>query len=130
MSTIVLETPRLVLRQFSEADAEDQFALDSDPEVMRYIGPLRLADPDAYRQRFREYHLPYYARYPSYGFWAAVEKARGAFLGWFHLGPALDYRFAAEADYREDDVDLGYQPVRAGARPSAGINPAAAALFS
>jgi RimJ/RimL family protein N-acetyltransferase len=110
---IVLETPRLVLRQFTEADAENLFALDSDPEVMRHTGPNRLPDADAYRQLIRDRFLPYYARYESYGFWAVVEKVSGAWLGWFHLRPALDYRFAAEAGYREGDVDLGYRFVRA-----------------
>jgi hypothetical protein len=29
----------------------------------------------------------YHERFPGYGFWAAVEKATGQFLGWFHLRP-------------------------------------------
>jgi RimJ/RimL family protein N-acetyltransferase len=108
---VLLETPRLLLRRLTEADADDLFVMDSDPEVIRYAGP-RLADRDAYRRRIREGFLPYYDRYASYGYFAAVGKD-GAFLGWFHLRPALDYRFAAEAGYREGDVDLGYRLVRA-----------------
>ena len=42
-----------------------------------------------------------------------VEKDSGAFIGWFHLRPALDYRFAAEAGFREGDFDLGYRLCRA-----------------
>jgi RimJ/RimL family protein N-acetyltransferase len=34
---IVLETERLCLREFATDDAELLLALDSDPEVMRYI---------------------------------------------------------------------------------------------
>ncbi len=68
---------------------------------------------DAHRVRLQTYTIPYYARHPGYGFWAAVEKGAGAFLGWFHLRPALDYRFAAEAAYCLGDRDLGYRFRRA-----------------
>ena len=33
----LLETPRLRLRRFTAVDAEHLFALDNDPEVMRYL---------------------------------------------------------------------------------------------
>ena len=48
-----LETPRLVLREFTEAEAAALFELDSDPEVMRYIGPYQLGDVEAYRSASR-----------------------------------------------------------------------------
>ena len=108
----MLETPRLLLRPFTEDDAEHLFGLDGDPEVMRYVGPFQLASVDAYRELIRECFLPYY-QHEGLGFWPAIEKATGDFIGWFHLRPALDYRFAAEAGYREGDVDLGYRLVRA-----------------
>ena len=110
---IRLETPRLILREFTEADAEALFELDSDPEVMRYIGPYQLGDVEAYRARVQTLNIPYYAQHPGYGVWAAVEKAGGAFLGWFLLRPALAYRFAVEAGFRADDVELGYRFRRA-----------------
>ncbi len=78
--SVFLETPRLILRAFTEDDAGDLFALDNDPEVMRFIGPFQLADPAAYREHIRTKFLPYYARYPGYGFWATAEKESGAFL--------------------------------------------------
>src|SRR5262249_35836355 len=34
--------------------------------------------------------LGYYQRYEGFGFWAAVEKATGEFLGWFHFRPRQD----------------------------------------
>ena len=34
---VFLETERLVLRRFTEADVDNLVELDSDPEVMRYI---------------------------------------------------------------------------------------------
>jgi RimJ/RimL family protein N-acetyltransferase len=33
----LLQTPRLVLRQFTEDDVDNLFNLNSDPEVMRYL---------------------------------------------------------------------------------------------
>lgn len=109
--TPVLATDRLVLRQFTEDDAPLLLALDSDPEVMRYVGPYGLPDEAAYRDRIRTYFRPYYDR-GRYGIWPAEEKATGAFVGWFHLRPATDYRFAREAGFRAGEFDLGYRLVR------------------
>jgi RimJ/RimL family protein N-acetyltransferase len=110
---VYLETPRLFMREFTEADAADLFALDADSEVMRHIGPYALADVVAYRERVRTLNIPYYARHPGYGMWVALAKPGGTFLGWFILRRALDYRFAAEACFRTDDVELGYRLRRA-----------------
>jgi len=106
---IVLETERLILREFIEDDAEHLLALDSDPEVMRYLlipGPRTRA---AYAERIRNTYLPYYAAGAGHGFWAALDKASGAFLGWFCLRPGFDYRYAAQAEFRAGDVELGYR---------------------
>jgi RimJ/RimL family protein N-acetyltransferase len=113
VSHVHAETARLVLRRFTEEDAADLYALDSDPEVMRHVGPPLVDGVAASLRAIRERFLPYYERRPGYGFWVAEEKATGAFLGWFHLRPALDYRFAAEAGYQEGEVDLGYRLRRA-----------------
>jgi RimJ/RimL family protein N-acetyltransferase len=110
--TPILETERLVLRRFTEADAPLLLALDSDPEVMRYVGRYGLADEAAYRERIGSYFLPYYEKGPDFGFWPAEEKSSGAFIGWFHLRPALDYRFAAEAGFQAGEFDIGYRLVR------------------
>jgi RimJ/RimL family protein N-acetyltransferase len=108
-----LETERVLLRRFTEDDAAHLLALDSDPEVMRYCGPYGLPDEAAYRERIRKYFQPYYAKGPRFGFWAAEERATGQFIGWYHLRPAFDYRFAREADYRDGDYDIGYRLVLA-----------------
>jgi RimJ/RimL family protein N-acetyltransferase len=110
---VVLETDRLALRRFTEADAELLFELDSDPEVMRYIGPYALPDVAAYRDRIRSVWLPRYA-HPPQAFLAAVEKPNGAFVGWFFLRQAPDYKFAAEVGWtRTSDLELGYRLRRA-----------------
>jgi RimJ/RimL family protein N-acetyltransferase len=106
---VFLETDRLVLRRFTEADAELLFELDSDPEVMRYAG-RRFETLEAYRHRLADRYLPYYARYPDRGAWAALEKPAREFIGWFILRPAMDYQFAKEAGWdRPSDVEVGYR---------------------
>jgi len=108
---ILLETERLTLRRFTDtdADAELLFELDSDPEVMRYIGPFGLPDVAAYRDRIRSVWLSHYT-HPARGFGAAIEKATGRFVGWFFLRPAPDHPFAVQAGWtRRSDLELGYR---------------------
>ena len=109
---VFLSTERLVLRQFTEDDAAHLFALDSDREVMRYISQFAPPDVESCRERIRTRFLPYYEKFPSYGFWPAAEKASDEFVGWYALRPALDYAFHREAGYEAGDVDLGYRLVR------------------
>ncbi|MEA2575521.1 MAG: hypothetical protein QOH93_2819 [Chloroflexia bacterium] len=87
---ISLETERLLLRPFAKTDANNLFELDSDPAVMRYVNggnptPLEVA---------RDEDLPWFIEYgelhAGYGFWAAIEKATGEFVGWFLFRPAED----------------------------------------
>lgn len=107
---VVLETDRLVLRRFTEDDAPLVFDLDSDPEVMRYVGPFTLPTVEAYRDRIRDAWIPTYATHPQGGALAAVEKATGGFLGWVFFRPATAYKFAREAGWtRDTDMELGYR---------------------
>lgn len=106
---IFLETEHLLLAEFDDGHADALWALDSDPAVMRYIGPHRLADVDAYAKLIRTWRERYYEQLPGFGFWAAHEKETLAFAGWFHLRPAHLYRYAKEVDYAEGDHDLGYR---------------------
>ncbi|NEQ73183.1 MAG: GNAT family N-acetyltransferase [Okeania sp. SIO2C9] len=109
---IFLETERLVLRQFTEADTKLLFELDSDPEVTRFtkLGD-RSGTPTTYDE-IKNGFLPkvfrYYQQYQSYGFWAAIEKLSNKFIGWFHFRPGLDSYMGA-ALYQENDIELGYR---------------------
>jgi len=98
---VYLETSRLVLRRFTVDDVDDLVALDSDPAVMRYITG-GTATP---RQEIETDHLPafmsYYDQGDRWGFWAAIEKQTGTFLGWFHLRP--------HDGEPEDEPELGYR---------------------
>ena len=85
-----LQTERLVLRRFSTADADDLVDLDADPEVMRFITGGVPTSREEIQDRVLPAFLTYYEQYEGYGFWAAVEKATGEFLGWFRFRPLRD----------------------------------------
>lgn len=98
MSKIILETPRLILREFSpEADAEGFFELNNDPEVLRYTGDVSFESVDDARTFLENY--PQY-RLRGYGRWGTILKETGEFLGWCGLrfmedlgGTDVGYRF-------------------------------------
>jgi RimJ/RimL family protein N-acetyltransferase len=99
---IVLETPRLAIREFTEDDVDNLFDLNSDPEVMRYLG--RPTSREVLRDEIIPFHLGVYERLDRLGTWAAesAESAGdGQFLGWFHLRPGPDGDIS--------HVDLGYR---------------------
>ncbi|OXM56905.1 GNAT family N-acetyltransferase [Amycolatopsis thailandensis] len=98
---VFLETERLLLRQFTGADVDDLFALYDNPEVMRYLNGGEPADRAEIENRDLPAFLDYYERFPGYGFWAAIEKSGGVFLGWFHFRPLRGHR--------TDDPELGYR---------------------
>lgn len=104
-----LETPRLVIRQFTPDDAPSLYELDSDPAVVRYVGGRSCSDVEAYRDRISTIYAGYYGRYASLGVWAVIERVSGEFLGWVCLRPAHDYRYAAEAQFAADEAELGYR---------------------
>jgi RimJ/RimL family protein N-acetyltransferase len=99
--SIFLETGRLVLRRFTEADEDNLVELDADPAVMRFIGsgpPSR----EEVRSRILPIFFGFYERFEGFGFWAAEEKSTGRFLGWFHFRPDKN-----EPSNRE--IELGYR---------------------
>src|SRR5215207_6169058 len=101
---VFLETERLILRRFTDADVDHLVALDSDPAVMRYLS----GGPPTPREEIERDLLPailgYYCRFGGFGFWAAIEASTDAFIGWFHLRPhrddSLDHPEVVELGYR------------------------------
>lgn len=78
---VFLETDRLVLRQFTMADADNLVNLDADPDVMRFVTGGIPTSREEIQNEVLPAFLGYYQRYEGYGFWAAIEKATGEFLG-------------------------------------------------
>lgn len=99
--TVFLDTDRLSLRRFTANDVDDLYALDGDPDVIRWTNLDGKRAPYAfYRDILLPRNLAYYERYIGYGYWVAVEKATGKDLGWFHFRPARE---------DPDEIELGYR---------------------
>jgi RimJ/RimL family protein N-acetyltransferase len=99
---VFLETERMVLRRFTPADADNLVELDSDPEVMHFITGGRPTSREEIENEILPAFLGYYERSAGYGFWAAIEKSTGRFLGWFHLRPPPD-------GGHPEEPELGYR---------------------
>lgn len=93
-------TDRLSLRRFTEDDAPLLHALDSDPEVMRYISKGEPTSLKKIEQEILPGWLRYYEQYEHWGFFAAHRRAGGEFVGWFHLRPDRHEPQALELGYR------------------------------
>jgi RimJ/RimL family protein N-acetyltransferase len=102
---VYLETERLVLRRLTDADVDNLCNLDSDPAVMRFLNGGTPTPRHVVQSEILPRFLRYYERYDNYGFWAAIEKSSGEFLGWFALHP--------EEGGDPGDVSLGYRLRRA-----------------
>jgi RimJ/RimL family protein N-acetyltransferase len=98
---VLLETERLVLRRFTEDDDDGLYELDSDPDVMRFLN-RGIPTP---REVIKADILPLFTSYDEYlpglGFWAAIERASGAFLGWFS--------FRSSDGAEPPEVQLGFR---------------------
>jgi RimJ/RimL family protein N-acetyltransferase len=105
-------TTRLILRDITVADAELLFDLDSDPEVMRYIGPRPATDVDSERDRTKTTYIPWQA-HPWHGVRIVLERASGEFLGWVFIRPATASKNSSEIGWtRFDEVEVDYRYLR------------------
>ena len=99
---VVLETERIVLRRFTEADAEPLAALYGDPRVMRFITlqppSLATVESEILPGDLREYR----ELADGLGSFAAIEKATGQMAGRFSLRPANSYGLTG-------GTELGYR---------------------
>ncbi|AFZ30082.1 acetyltransferase, putative [Gloeocapsa sp. PCC 7428] len=114
---VFLETPRLLLRNFTEEDADNLYELDSDPEVIRFVnlgvikGGIAIdIDYETIKNKTLPKWLRYYEEYENYGIWAAIEKTSDEFIGWFHFRPAPDNLFYFNLGfYNASEIELGYR---------------------
>jgi RimJ/RimL family protein N-acetyltransferase len=93
---IMLETPRLLLRQFLAEDAPFFFALNNDPEVIRYTGDTPFKDMEAAQTFLANYDQ--YEKYHS-GRLSVLLKETGELLGWCGL----------KYHPQNGETDLGYR---------------------
>jgi RimJ/RimL family protein N-acetyltransferase len=100
-----LETDRLLIREIRPDDAEAMFAMDSDPEVHRYLGNKPVKTLDESRRMIEQVR----GQYASFGIgrWAIEEKATTRCLGWTGF-KWMDEPIGGHVDY----LDIGYRLVR------------------
>ena len=76
----MIETERLLLREYTPDDFDALYGIMSDPETMaHYPAPF----DKAHTRRWIDWNLRNYAEY-GFGLWAVVLKETGEFLGAFH----------------------------------------------
>jgi ribosomal-protein-alanine N-acetyltransferase len=76
----ILETERLILREWSPGDAAEMFEICRDAEVMRYIGTGKPYKTLAEAEKFLRWAVAY-QRENGFCRWAVVEKASGKIVG-------------------------------------------------
>ncbi|WP_084786250.1 GNAT family N-acetyltransferase [Pseudonocardia sp. Ae505_Ps2] len=104
MGQATLETSRLLLTPLAEEHLELEVAVDSDPEVMRYLTgrPSPRKTVEAQHRR----RLAISQNTPGFGLWAGFTA--GQFVGWWLLHPSTRPESAAG----EGEVELGYRLLR------------------
>lgn len=81
---ILFETERLIVRHFIKDDCNNFFLLNGDPEVMRYIRPVKSREET---DLFFEEIILYSKNNPAYGRMAVIEKHSKVFVGSFAIIP-------------------------------------------
>lgn len=107
---IFLETERLILRQFTEDDADNLFELNSDPDVVRFTPDV--SQPTEYKviqTQILPRFFSYYKKYDGYGVWAVIEKSSQDFIGWFLFRPAVYASYFDPTLANPSDIELGYR---------------------
>jgi [ribosomal protein S5]-alanine N-acetyltransferase len=94
---IIFQTPSLILRQFTEADAPLILALNSDPEIVKYVHEPTLKTVEHAEEILHNIILPQYKK--KLGRWAIHTKSDMDFIGWCGL------KYRPEVD----EIDLGYR---------------------
>lgn len=94
---VIFETPRLILRQFTEVDAPLILALNSDPEIVKYVHEPTLQTEAQAEKILLDIILPQYKN--NLGRWAIHTKDNMDFIGWCGL------KYRPELD----EIDLGYR---------------------
>ncbi|WP_060874318.1 GNAT family N-acetyltransferase [Myroides odoratus] len=79
---LIAETPRLLLRELQPTDAQSFYALNANPNVIRYTGNTAFAtveEAKEFLENYNDYKLN------GYGRWAVILKDSGQFIGWCGL---------------------------------------------
>jgi len=91
-----LETERTYMRPLNENDAADFFALNQNPEVLKYTGDLPFDSIDSARKFIEGYQQN---QTHGLGRLAVIHKQTGKFMGWCGL------KYTSE----KDEYDIGFR---------------------
>lgn len=98
----MIETERLILRNWRESDIAPFHLMCNDAEVMRFLGPpISITDAEATLARMNGFVASH-----GFCFWAIERKTDGAFLGFCGLKPG-----PAETPLHEG-VEIGWRLAR------------------
>ncbi|HAZ12983.1 MAG: hypothetical protein A2X86_09340 [Bdellovibrionales bacterium GWA2_49_15] len=98
-----LETERIYLKKLVPGDERYLLDLDSDPAVMTYLTDGRPSTLQEARAGLERILSLYEKHQHRLGFWLAIEKSSGEFMGWFLFRPCKQH---------PDDlriIELGYR---------------------
>ena len=99
---IRIETERLILRPFQEDDVDRLFLLDSNPEVMKYVGQKPLTKKEQSAEVIKMVQKQYAEK--GIGRWAVIEKESNLLIGWSGL-KLIDYEINGHQNFYE----IGYR---------------------
>lgn len=92
----MIETARLLIRQFTLEDLPRLIEMRSDPEVNKYLGGTTLQNPEAITKRMRVY-MDCYEKF-GFGVCGMIWKETGEMVGWSGLMPLDD----------SGEIEVGY----------------------
>jgi ribosomal-protein-alanine N-acetyltransferase len=95
---VILETDRLLLREYVEEDAEAFFKLNNDPEVLRFVPDKALLNVEQARQILLDHPIADYRKH-GFGRGACILKSTGEQIGFAGL------KYLEELD----EVDVAYR---------------------
>jgi [ribosomal protein S5]-alanine N-acetyltransferase len=101
---IFIDTEKFILREILETDVEGMYALDSDPEVHKYLGNNPIASMDAALATIQHVRKQY--KENGIGRWAIIDKASNEFVGW--AGLKYEQNLRTNFNY----YDIGYRLLR------------------
>lgn len=102
MTQFLIETDRLILREFTIQDAEVLFQLDSNPKVHKYLGNRPLTHIDQIYTYINSVQQQYIEN--GIGRWITLEKATNEVIGWSGLKFIREYENNQTHFY-----DVGYR---------------------
>ena len=92
----IIETDRLLLREFILDDAEKFYQLNLNPNVIKYTGNAafkNIEEAKSFLENYKDYQLN------GYGRWAVINKNNNEFIGWCGL----------KYNELENETDIGFR---------------------